>query len=374
MIFTVFAAAPAPANQWRAELLAYSWRRLHQPGELIRLVPMAPGQVAPRHVAARIVETLAWNPHPYTGDEYSGYELPTAVQEWLFREPVEGTVLLLGSHMVLQRAVNKEATAGQVLAMPWADMPNGKGGPFGLDAKFGFLERYCVNRELPLAPVRLPILIHTGDLRKIAARWAELTAILRADYVGRQGRLADADRIAYAIAAAEYRLRHGLMDLGVGTAGDSNESAVIDYSRPIESPRGEIVWDDQVYEPWGDVYPEKARPGAGRDFLALLNELATRRQAGTDMSAIRPLRRVGVREARILDDLHLEVPDCPDPIVLNHSAAAIWELCDGKRTLAEIVGELERRFDVPRDTLSAAVESTTKELETAGALELEDLL
>jgi hypothetical protein len=92
------------------------------------------------------------------------------------------------------------------------------------------------------------------------------------------------------------------------------------------------------------------------------------------MSAIRPARRPGVREARILEDLHLEIPDSPDPVCLNASAARIWELCDGKRTLAEIVGELERNFDVPRKTLSAAVESTTKELESVGALELEDLL
>ena len=42
--------------------------------------------------------------------------------------------------------------------------------------------------------------------------------------------------------------------------------------------------------------------------------------------------------------------------------------------MAEIVAELERRFDAPRETLSAAVESTTRELESAGALELEDLL
>ena len=374
MIFTVFAAAPVPADQWRAELVEYSWRRLHQPGELIRLAPMAPGQAAPCHLAGRVVETLAWNPHPYMDDEYVGYELPTAVLEWLFRERVEGTVLLLGPHMVLQRPVTEEVTPGKVLAAPWPGLPSGEGGPFGLNAELTFLERYCVNRDLPLAPAQLPILIHTSDLRKIAARWAELTAIVRAEHVGPHGRRGDADRIAYAIAAAEYRLKHRLIDLGVGTDGGKSDAVVIDYSRPIESPRSEIVWDGQVYEPWSDVYPEKARSGAGRDFLALLNELVTRRRSGADMAVTRPLRRPGVREARIVEDLHLEVPGSSDPIILNQSAATIWELCDGKRTVAEIVAELERRFDAPHETLSAAVESTTRELQSTGALELEDLL
>lgn len=374
MIFTVFAAAPEPRNQWRAELVEYSWRRLRQPGELIRLVPMAPGQAAPSHLAARVVETLAWNPHPYTDDAYAGYELPAAVQEWLFRERVEGTVLLLGAAMVLQSAVTEEVTPGNVLATPWAEMPRGGDGPFGLNPELKFLECYCVNRDLPLAPARLPMLIHTSDLRRVAARWAELTAIIRAEHKGVHGPLCDASRVAYTIAAAEYRLQHHLIDLGIGTDGARSDAVVIDYSRPIESPRREIVWDGQVYEPGSDVDPEKARPGVGRDFLALLNELVTRSRSGADMAVIRPIRRPGVREARIVEDLHLEIPGFSEPIVLNHSAATIWELCDGKRTVAEIVAELGRRFDAPHETLSAAVESTTKELGSTGALVLEDLL
>ena len=184
----------------------------------------------------------------------------------------------------------------------------------------------------------------------------------------------DADLIAYAIAAAEYRLHHETAEIELGTGESSADAPLIDYRQPVESKRGEIVWDERVYEPWTEVHPEKARAGVGRDFLALLNELVSRRESGSDMEVTRPLRRPGVREARILEDLHLEVPGTKDPVTLNHSAAAIWELCDGTNTLGQIVGALERRFEVERDTLRAAVESTTKELEDAGALELEDLL
>lgn len=374
MIFTVFTAGPEPANQWRAELLEYSWRRLRQPGELVRLVPMTAGHAAPTHRAARVVETTSWNPHLYTDDEYAGYETPTAVLEWLFRERVDGTVLLLGPHSVLQNTMSEETTPGKVLATAWSEMPTDGSGPFGLPGELNFLERYCVNRALPLAPVRLPIAIHSTDLRKIAARWAELTAIIRAEAPARQGRRAEADRIAYAVAAAEYRLLHGIANLGAGTRADNKEATVIDYTRPVESPAGEIVWDEQAYQPWDDVYPERVRTGTGRDFLALLNEVVTRRRSSADLDVTRPLRRPGVREARVVDDLHLEIPGAPEPVVLNNSAAAIWELCDGKRTLIQIVAALEQRFDASRETLRTAVESTTKELEGSGALELEDLL
>ncbi|MDQ0000061.1 pyrroloquinoline quinone biosynthesis peptide chaperone PqqD [Pseudarthrobacter sulfonivorans] len=40
--------------------------------------------------------------------------------------------------------------------------------------------------------------------------------------------------------------------------------------------------------------------------------------------------------------LHL---DANQPVVLEGTAAAIWELIDGQRTVQEILAELEARFD-----------------------------
>ncbi len=373
MIFTVFVAPPNPEGDWRAQLLEYSWRRLRQPGELIRLAPLRKSETAPTHRRARVVATRSWNPHPYTEDNYAGYETPAALLEWLFTERIEGTILLLDLRSVLQKAIDEEARPGLARACVWPDPPSGEG-PFGLNDDLRFLESYCVNRQLPIAPVRPPLLIHSSDLRKIAARWLELTSIIRHGYRDMYGKCQDADRVAYAIAAAEYRVGHETTELDLGTDAASGDAPILGYSTPVESSRGEIVWDEQVYEPWGEAFPENARPGAGRDFLALLNELATRVQAGTELDVTRPLRRPGVREARVLDDMHLEVPGTSEPVLLNPSAAAIWELCDGTRTLGQIVRELQERFDATAETLSSAVEATTQELEHAGALELEDLL
>ena len=187
MIFTVFVAGNGPANEWRAQLLEYSWRRLRQPGELVRLTPARSGETLPTHLTARVVRALPWNPHPYTGDPYPGYETPAALMEWLFREKIDGTVVLLGSQNVFQHPIRQEASRRKVRAMSWPDLPRGEG-PFGLSEEFRFLECYCVNRELALPPVRPPFIVHSSDLRRIAARWLELTAIIRAEYDPSRGK------------------------------------------------------------------------------------------------------------------------------------------------------------------------------------------
>ncbi len=374
MIFTVFVAPVEPTQQWRADLLEYSWRRIKQSGELIRLAPTAPGRApGSRGRVGRTVKTFDWNPHPYTQDVYAGYQTTAGVLEWLFNEPAEGTVLLLDSSCILRHPVTAEVEPGHVRGSSWPEIPLGTDGPFGLHDDLKFLESYCVNRKLPLAPVRMPILIHTADLRKIAARWLELTALIRSHAVGVHGKYLHADRVAYTVAAAEYRILHTLDDLGTTTSDTGKDVPIVDYSTPIKSKQGEIVWDRKVYRPWEAVYTENARAGAGRDVLGILNEMVTRRESGAELAATRPQRCYGVREARILDDIHLEVPGCADLMSLNQSAAAIWELCNGENTLAEIVSELERQFDASRETLMTSVESTARDLESSGAIELEEL-
>ena len=85
----------------------------------------------------------------------------------------------------------------------------------------------------------------------------------------------------------------------------------------------------------------------------------------------RPRRRFGVREAVILDRMLLEIPGLADPLVLNSSAAAIWKLCDNRRSLADIADTLEQRFEIPRETLCADVEFAINQLHRDGALDLE---
>jgi hypothetical protein len=369
VIFTVFSTT---ANEWQAELLEYSWGRVKQPGELVRLVGIGPHEPLPRHRLARVTGTLCWSPHPYTGDVYPPYSKAAAVLEWLFTERIEGTILLVEPDCVFRAPVAHEVAPGEAQATAWPGLPRTEEGPFGLGPSFAFLERFCVNRALELPRVTRPVLIHSSDLRKLAARWLELMSIIRVETAhSMPGGLGAADEIAYAVAAAEADIPHAITQLGVDTSARHSTAPLLHYRRPIESTRGQVVWDQRVYRSWDRVDPQGAAPGTGRDFLAVLEEYVARRAEGGELAFLRPRRRTGVRVGRVLDQTVLEIPGRSDTLSLNPSAAAIWDLCDGARGLADLTRELATRFQLPPDDMRPDVQSVIERLERVGALDLE---
>jgi hypothetical protein len=336
---------------------------------MVRLAPTTPGARPPRSRFARVVETLCWSPHPYTGDRHPPYDSAASLMQWLFEERIDGTILLLEPDCVFRSPVTAEARPGQARAMSWAGLPRGEGA-FGLGPDFAFLERYCVDRSLELPAVTLPLVAHSSDLRRIAPRWLELTSIIREETAGtEQGRRPDADRIAYAIAAAEAGLRHTAAELSVGTDSPDSAAPILGYRGPIAAVDG-TAWETGTYTPWDAVEPERAPPGTGREFLALLSAYVERHAKGVELAFVRPCRRNGVREGRILGSLFLDVPGRSDTVSLNASGAAIWDCCDGNRSLAEVNQELEARFGMPPGTLRADVQAVIQRLESIGALRL----
>lgn len=376
MIYTVFCPAAATVElPWQSELLGYSWGQAHQPGELVQLVAGRRREPAPGHPRARLLETQSWSPHPYTGDLYPPYQKAAASMEWLFVEKIEGTVLLLEPTSVFRSAVANEVRPGQAQATAWPDLPRGEG-PFGLGPGFEFLAGVCVDRALELPAVTLPALIHSSDLRKIAARWLELMSIIRTE-TARQahGASLEIDKIAYAIAAAEARIAHTAANLGCSPERDAAQSGapILDYRRPLLSLDGTVAWDPDVYRNWDPVEPDGVPPGLGREFLSLLAQLRERRTQRLELALLRPHRQKGVREGKILGSVFLEIPGREDTVSLNSSGAAIWEVCDGTRSLAEINRELETRFEMPAGSLRPDVEVVIKRLEDIGALRLESV-
>jgi hypothetical protein len=371
MIYTVFSTTADAAMQWKAELLEYSWGRINQPGELVRLVAHAPQDRLPRHRLARVASTMSWSPHPYTGDSYAPYNTAAALLEWLFTERIDGTVLLVEPGCVFRAAVATEVGPGQAQGTAWRGLAHTGTGPFGLDPSLAFLDRFCVNRTLEIPRVTLPVLIHAGDLRRLAARWLELMSLIREEMAVSTGsRPDDAAEIAYAVAAAEAGVAHTIADLGGDTGASPSRVPLLEYKRPIESENGDIAWDERAYQPWTAVDPQGAAQGSAREFLALLEEHITRRANGGDLAFLRPRRRPGVRVGRILDRILLEIPGRADTCSLNPSAAAIWELCDGARSLADVGRELEQRFQLAPGTLGADIQSVIDHLESVGALDL----
>ncbi len=53
---------------------------------------------------------------------------------------------------------------------------------------------------------------------------------------------------------------------------------------------------------------------------------------------------------------------------LNESAALIWDLCDGTRTLSDITREVARLYSRPVELVASDVERVLAELRTSGLL------
>ena len=249
-------------------------------------------------------------------------------------------------------------------------MPRGTG-PFALGSEYVNLQAFCVNRDLKLPKLQYPLLIHSSDLKKLAARWLELTGIIRCEVSTNTGKTVDADRVAYAIAAAEYRIPHKSRKMAVEPGDKKADCKVLNYRSPIKSSKARIVWDTGSYMPWELCKPKQAAPGVGRTFLSYLLEYATLRESGGHLDTRRPRRCLGVREAHVMENVLLEIPGEVEPLTLNSSAASIWKLCDGHRTLGDMVEALQLQFEVPRKLLCADVELAINHLHAKGAVDLE---
>ena len=86
-------------------------------------------------------------------------------------------------------------------------------------------------------------------------------------------------------------------------------------------------------------------------------------------TGLRPSRLVTVREHRLGNELLVYVPEREIATTLNHSAAAIWELCDGTRTVEEISRELGRWLGRPGEALFPDVRQGLARLSELGLLE-----
>ena len=381
MFYTVFSTNNTPYMQWQSDLLEYSWKRVEQEGTLIRLVATDDPQNLPAQKFAHCFATKLWDVHPETGDSYPIYNKPASLLEWVFREKPEGTVLLLDPDCVFRSPVTRHAAPGFPASQDWIDFATGKPSaksPFGLGAKFSFLKDHCARPGLSIEAVMIPTLIHTSDLRKICARWLELCGKIRDHYRNSEGLpVWESDMFAYLAACAEYGLQHEPISLGICTNWPPErvpEAPIIHYCQVISGKNGQEIFGKHSYTPWArldtSVEPEQ---DYGRDLVEIVNAYID-----DSLGIVRPpslsncpIQRKGVMEGRVIDEMLLELPAEGRSLWLNISGKAIWELCDGIRTIDEIGLELGKRFTAGERDFSADVLSTVGQLHSVGFLKLQ---
>ena len=375
MIYTVFSTTDSPFQQWQSELLEYSWNKVGQPGELIRLVATAEERL-PAHRYARTIAAPPWQIHPTTADDYGPYNKPASLLHWLQTERPDGTVLLIDPDCVFREPIRREVAEGCPVAQKWIGISHDRGGDgFALGPRFSFLERHGVRARTKAQLAMIPTLIHTRDLARIAARWLEVTALVREEVTDCDGRrMWESDMFAYAIVTAEAGLAHELTSLGICTnwsPHDAVDAPIIHYCQAIEGNAGESLWSKYDYQPWRRVVdPSRARHDYGRALLALLNRCVNDR-AVTDLDEARPQSRVGVREIQDGSGIVLCAPGSNREFSLNHAAERVWRLCDGVRTVIAIRGELEREYETGGRTLHDMLIDTLAALYDANLLVFE---
>ncbi len=93
-----------------------------------------------------------------------------------------------------------------------------------------------------------------------------------------------------------------------------------------------------------------------------------------DLATARPRSADGVLTVDVADELLLYAAHQQTATSLNRSARAIWELCDGKRTVLDIAEEIGRQLDCDNrhafEQLAADIHATVQELERTGLLTL----
>lgn len=86
----------------------------------------------------------------------------------------------------------------------------------------------------------------------------------------------------------------------------------------------------------------------------------------------RPRRVALVEQHQLADETLLYLPDAGTIVVINGSARMIWDLCDGARTVRDIVDEILERLELADLTIVAAldrdVRTTVAELSGHGLL------
>ncbi len=377
MFYTVFSTTDSPYMQWQSELLEYSWRKVGQEGNLVRLVATDDFENPPQHRYAQTVATSPRTVNPETGDEYVIYNKPASLLEWLHVEQPHGTVLLVDPDCVFRAPVRRSVSPGFPESQHWLDHETGtpvKNSPFGLGRRFAFLSEHCVETGMQAQSMMIPTLIHSSDLKAICGRWLELCGYIRQ---GVQGPDAygfwESDMFAYTVAAAEYGLEHKLTNLGVCTNWPTERvpgAPIIHYCQPIKDRNDETIWSKGDYRPWERV--ENSRVPAqdyGRDLVALINECANQKNLILGRDIAIPRRRNDVMESHVGDEFMLQQLGSEQEFWLNRSGRLIWELCDGTRTLAQIEVELAARFSDPDRTLQSDVRATIEQLCQAGVLE-----
>jgi peptidyl serine alpha-galactosyltransferase len=265
-VHTVFSVDGSLYQRWQADLLAYSHRKVGQPGPLTRLFS---SDGPPTRFAGRTFHTRSFCPHPATGDFYPPYNRIMALKDWLSEDPpAEEVILLVEPDCVFMSPLTGELVSrGHPVSHPIGYMD-----PLPMAE---LVDRHCSRPELVDVAGIPTVLIHRNDLRELVPLWIEKTENIRHDPRSLEllGGGWVADMWGYTCAAAEMGLRHELRALARVQGEDRADLPIIHYCYASSTAEHDWHWDKRHYRPWERVLdPPDEVPGVDKALIGLLNE------------------------------------------------------------------------------------------------------
>jgi len=233
---------------WQCELLEYSWARVGQPGELLRLV-CAPADVPlPSHRHARVVRIA--EPSGRTGG-YGAFERLFSLQDWLQAERPQGSVLVIDPDCVFRTAIDRDIRPGAPVAQRWVDFQANNGAQ----------------------PATWPALFHSEDLLRLLPGWINMTRALYS-----ATKRWESDMFGLVSAAASLKIEFSLENVGAFVGWPDEEvgdAPIVHYCQDVLAADGRTLWSKRGYTPWEKVGgADQVKHAYCRDLLDILNEFA----------------------------------------------------------------------------------------------------
>lgn len=264
-VHTVFSVDGSLYQRWQADLLAYSHRKVNQPGPLTRLYS---AWDTPPPFDGQTHHTKPYS-HSITGDHYPPFNRIMALRHWMRNfPPQEETLLLLDPDCIFLTAYDESVERGQPVTQPISYMNP------AITDNAELLKRHGFKPEAVQA-IGIPTLIHRDDLAVLVPLWVEKTHEIRSDPISRELVNWISEMWGYVFAAAQLGLRHELRDLAHWQMDDRTDLSFIHYCYSSTNAQKQWEWTKRTYKPWEPVpQPPHDTPQATITLISLLSELA----------------------------------------------------------------------------------------------------
>ena len=297
MDYVVYSTSNSDYQSWQCKLLEYSFKKVNQPGKLIRLCSFNthnPNRPFDTSDIAEVIQLPDYRTRwrEFTNDLDKDYGIANKTESlkyWLANYPgLKDTdnILFVDPDMVFVKAITETTTQGTIIAQRWVDEGTEDGKPFQTYAS------HIKDRVKADTVFMYPYIATVGDLRKIVNNYVDSTYKMRLE---NYPHLWESEMYALIISTLEQGIKVKTYDnLGFClTWADrekyiskkfSNSVSILHFPWSINDKDGNRLFNKQDYTPltlrdhWQRIDANKATSFLERKFLQLLDHYNLEKQ------------------------------------------------------------------------------------------------